>query len=948
LYKNQSYLFWIGLLGLILGNWTPIYSQNNNLKLTDNFYTDSLHQWYDLPPYLSYQKELADDFSLETSSFNLDWKSVGDTVLEWTNNIWLKLPIDNLTEEAKDLILLVHADLLDVWFQKGDGTWQHRMGGNLRPRALWDSRQHQPTYTSPHTIQFSIPSITTTTLFIKIGGTDSNLVLQPKLCNRAFFLDHSTHYFQRTIATQSFFHGVLLLMFLFPLGMFLLNKDRAYLFYAGYTLSISVFLGYYFEFQNFSLLAEYPQLGRMLTNMSRYAFPFFYNLFLIHFLHVENWRPDIKKILVKFNLGLVILGTITSLGLLFFAPATFKLLHANWLYLPVVIIGLTGLCYLNWQYWRSNNQLARFVALNNFFLLTGLIISALIAYIGAIGFFDVRSTSFWGILFLEATIVLQLLSFSLSLSYKSLETEREKVKLKELDRLKSRFFANISHEFRTPLTLILGPVQQVKAKTENPIIEKQLRTAEKYAQNLLRLVNQILDLTKLEVGKMQLEATVFDWIKMAKVITYSFESAAQQKQIQLNFKSDLAQLPVSLDQSKMEQILINLIANALKFTPIGGKIEVLSNLIANGKLLQFIVRDDGVGISEAEQKYIFQHFYQAEHPDFTTNQPSSGIGLSLTKELVNLHNGNIQVKSQRGLGTSFIIELPLTGMSLTKNETLTIAQTDSINTSKLITTPALVPFNKSEFNQTLILVVEDHPDLQQYIKSCLIDDYQLITANDGAIGIEQAIKQVPDLIITDIMMPKKDGYELTRTLKTHAATSHIPIVMLTGKSARASRIQGLEASADDYLTKPFDAEELRLRIKNLINNRQKWISHFQNKASNAKADLSIPSMEDKFIQQALKAVEENLGDEHFTVEKLGRSLRLDRTQLFRKLKAITGQNPSNFIRTVRLKKAYALLANRSATVGEVAFSVGFSSTTYFNRCFKEQFGKTPGTVLKEQ
>ena len=766
MYKKQSYLFWIGLLGLILGNWTPMYSQNNSLKLTDNFYTDSLHQWYDLLPYLSYQKELADGISPETNPLNADFESVRETALEWTNNIWLKLPVDNQTKEAKDLILLVHADLLDVWFQKEDGAWQHQMGGNLRSRALWDSRQHQPIYSSPHTIQFSIPPIATTTLFIKIGGTDANTVLQPKLCNRAFFLDHSTHYFQRTIATQSFFHGVLLLMFLFPLGMFLMNKDRAYLFYAGYTLSISVFLGYYFEFQNFSLLAEYPKLGRILTNISRYAFPFFYNLFLIHFLHVDNWRPDIKKILVKFNQGLVIVGALTSLGLLFFAPTTFKLLHANWLYLPVVLIGLTGLCYLNWQYWRSNNQLARFVALNNFFLLTGLIISALIAYVGAIGFFDVRSTSFWGILFLEVTIILQLLSFSLSLSYKSLETEREKVKLKELDRLKSRFFANISHEFRTPLTLILGPVQQVKAKTENPIIERQLRTVEKYAQSLLRLVNQILDLTKLEVGKMQLEATVFDWIKMAKVITYSFESAAQQKQIQLNFKSDLAQLLVSLDQSKMEQILINLIANALKFTPIGGKIEVLSNLMANGKSLQVIVRDNGIGISEAEQKYIFQHFYQAEHPDFTTNQPSSGIGLSLTKELVNLHNGNIQVKSQRGLGTSFIIEIPLIGMNLTKNEISVIAPINSVETNKSITTPSVVPPNKSQSNQTLILIVEDHPDLQQHIKACLIDNYQLITANDGAIGIEQAIKQVPDLIITDIMMPKKDGYELTQTLKS--------------------------------------------------------------------------------------------------------------------------------------------------------------------------------------
>lgn len=947
MYKKQSYLFWIGLWGLVLSSWTTAEGQVQPLKLTKTFYQDSLHKWLALTPFLSYQKELVDDFIPRTDTFPANWKTFEQANPKWENNIWLKLLLTNSTKEELSLTLLLHADLLDTWFQTTDGNWQHQTGGNLRPRALWDSRQHQPIYTSPHTIQFRIPPTVTTTFYIKVGATDVNTIWQPKLCNRAFFLDHSTSYFQRTIATQSFFHGVLVLMFLFPLGMFLLNKDRAYLFYAGYTLSISVFLGYYFEFQNFSLLAEYPRLGRVLTNLSCYAFPFFYNLFLIHFLHIDNWRPDIKKLLNKFNRSLMVIGGLTCTGLLFFAPTTFKLIYANWLYLPIVIIGLGGLGYLNWQYWRSHNRLAQFVALNNFFLLIGLLLSAFIAYLGAMGFFDVRTASFWGILFLEATIVLQLLSFSLSLSYRSLETEREKIKLKELDRLKSRFFANISHEFRTPLTLILGPVQQIKSQTINSTIHKQLTTVEKYAQSLLRLVNQILDLTKLEVGKMQLEPKVFDWVEMANVIIYSFESAAQQKQIKLSFKSALAQLLVTLDQSKMEQILINLMANALKYTPNGGKIEVQSNLIDDRKTLQIIVRDNGVGISVADQKYIFQHFYQGEHPDFTVNQPSSGIGLSLTKELVNLHYGTIQVKSQRGLGTSFIIELPLETVEKTEAIKNSSSPSYPIVVSDLANSSSTEDIPKIQDDRALILLVEDHPDIQKYIQSCLIEEYQLVLASDGEIGVEQAIKEVPDLIITDIMMPKKDGYELTKILKNHTATSHIPVIMLTGKSTKASRMEGLQVSADDYLTKPFDPEELRLRVSNLIANRQKWVNHYQNIATSKQIDLSIPSMEDVFIQKALTVVEENLGDEQFSVEKLGRILRLDRTQLFRKLKAITGQNPSTFIRTVRLKKAYALLSNRSATVGEIAFSVGFNSTNYFNRCFKEHFGKTPGAVLNE-
>ncbi|MEM1120882.1 MAG: ATP-binding protein, partial [Bacteroidota bacterium] len=733
---------------LLLGQSIP-------LELTENYYQDSLHQWYDLKPHLDFQKELPVNFDPTAQTFLDEWQPLSPTRNPvWNNNVWLRLPIDNHTNNSKDLILLLHADLLDVWYQDTNQNWQHQTGGNLRPRAFWDSRQHQPEYVSPHTVQFTISPNRTTTLFIKMGATDSNKTLNPMLCNRPFFLDHSTHYFQRTIATQSFFHGVLLIMLLFPFGMFLLNKDLAYLFYAGYTFSISIFLGYTFEFQNFTFLAEFPRLGRVLTNLSRFAFPLFYNLFLIYFLHQNDWRKDLQKLIEYFNKALFMVGIISTLGLIFLPPALFKMTHTGWITLPISLIGLGGLVYLSWQYWRSNNQLSRFIALNNLFMLIGLTVSLLVFYAGAVGIFDGRKAAFWGILFLEGTIVLQLLSFSLSLSYKGLETEREKVKLQELDELKSRFFANISHEFRTPLTLILGPVQQLKATANNPTERQQLRTAEKYAQNLLRLVNQILDLTKLEVGKMQLEPQVFDWVHMAKVITYSFASAAQQKQIELQFKSELPKLLVQLDQSKMEQILINLLANALKFTSEGGKIEVKSNFSAKKKVLQLIVQDNGIGISEEQQQYIFQHFYQANHGDFTVNQPSSGIGLSLTKELVDLHGGTIQVKSQRGKGTSFIIDIPLADLPENLFVSDDFELVDELvvpNVSDVLKTSDTLETTTT--NQPIILIIEDHPDIQQYIQSCLVKNYQLLLANDGEEGIQIALEKVPDLIITDVMMP---------------------------------------------------------------------------------------------------------------------------------------------------------------------------------------------------
>ena len=950
MYKKTQYLVVCSWLLFFFGFSSNLEGHTQTLLIDEQFYQTELNDWIDLRDKVSFQKELASTFSPENGQFSDNWQSLPkQSPIKWKENLWLKLPLKNTTNQSLDLILLLHADLLDVWYEDESNSWQHQQGGNLKPRKNWDSQQHQPEYSSPHTIQFSIPSERVTTLFIKVGPTDGNSSLLPRLCNRPFFLTHSTHYFQRTIATQSFFHGVLLIMLLFPFGMYLLNKEKAYLYYAGYTLTISIFLGYAFEFQNFSFLANYPRFGRVLANLCNYGFPFFYNLFLIHFLHSNNWRLDIKKRIQQFNYLLLIWGGLTSFLLIILSPASFKLIYNSWLNSPVSIIGLGGLFWLSWQYWKSNNKLARFVAANNLFMLLGLVVSFIIFYVGAIGLVDGRTTSFWGILFLEGTIILQLLSFSLSLSYKGLETERERVKLKELDSLKSKFFANISHEFRTPLTLILGPVQQLQAKTTNTADQQQLRIAEKYAQSLLRLVNQILDLTKMEVGKMQLETSIFDWIQVGKVITYSFASAAAQKEIKLDFVSNHSELLVTLDQSKIEQILINLIANALKFTPEGGKIEVLTKLLNRDNVLQITVKDNGIGISEEQQKYIFQHFYQADHGDFTVDQPSSGIGLALTKELVGLHKGTIQVKSQHGKGTSFIINIPLS------NSPTNIASTDiQDNTANDIILPTLAttaPLEstttlvKDTANKPIILIIEDHPDIQQYIQSCLIKDYQLITAKDGEAGIQQAIEQVPDIVITDVMMPKKDGFEVTQTLKQHAATSHIPIIILTGKSSKKSKMTGLQSAADDYLTKPFDADELRLRIKNLLDNRQKWVQHFQKSATAGEPTLALPSIEDVFIQKALKIVENNLGDENFSVEKLGRALHLDRTQLFRKLKTITGQNPSNFIRTVRLKKAYHLLANRTATVGEVAFSVGFSSTTYFNRCFKTQFGKTPGAVL---
>lgn len=923
--------------------WFAVLNGQPSLFVDNLFFQDSLAQWYDCSRFIEFQQDLSADLSIqEVAALEEGWRTLPITGnVSWTKNCWLKLALRNQRTAPAELVLLLHSDDLTAWLQNENGNWESLLGGSLRPRSEWNSRRRSPVFSSPHTLQFEVPESGVQTIYLKLGPPDQNFKVKPRLCNRSFFLTHSTWYFNRTIATQSFFHGVLWVTLLFHFLMFLMNRDRAYLYYAVYILFLSLFLFYSFEFYHLTFLAEFPRLSRLLIIASVYGFSIFYALFLTEFLHAENWRKDVKKRFIRYIKLIALIGAI-SLALLLLPPSIFKLLYANWILAPVSVTSLLGLLYISFQYWQSDNQLARYIAGTNFFMLCGLTVSALVYYAGALNWVNLRSSAYWGILFLELSVIFQLLSFSLSLSYKGLETERERTRLKELDQLKSRFFANISHEFRTPLTLILGPLRQLKATINQPTNRRRLQTAEIYAQKLLRMVDQILDLTKLEAGKLQLRPKVFDIVKLVKVIVSSFQSIAQDYAIDLSFKSEKEEWKVWLDQDKIEQILINLIGNAIKYNKKGGEASVHLDII-QGKTLKIQVKDTGIGIPEDALPYIFQLYYQGKHKDFVNRQSSSGVGLAFTKELLELQNGKISLESKEGLGSTFTIEIPLPAI-----DGKAAGSGDLLNEVFLEKPRRFDADEQTEDDEkAIVLVVEDHKDIQAYIRSCLLDQYQLLFADDGEMGVAIARKQVPDLIITDVMMPKMDGFALTRALKNDALTSHIPIVILTGKSSKASRLEGLKNQADEYLAKPFDAEELRLRLQNLLDNRQKWIAHFQQQSGAPPQRDQPKSLEDVFLEKVEKVVQENLTDENFNVERLSRILRLDRTQLFRKLKALTGQNPSHFIRVVRLQAAYRLLQSRSATVAEIAFEVGFSNTSYFSRSFKTHFGKTPGEVMKE-
>ena len=557
--------------------------------------------------------------------------------------------------------------------------------------------------------------------------------------------------------------------------------------------------------------------------------------------------------------------------------------------------------------------------------------------------------------------------------------------LAEVDRLKSRFFANISHEFRTPLTLILGPIRKWGDRTRDEGEKKDLQMAERNAHRLLRLIDQLLDLSKLEAGAMKLHAGRMNIVPLVKGLAYSFESSAGLRGLTLNVFVDEEEIEVYCDKDMVEKILSNLLSNAFKFSPEGGEVTVsvsprrvptdlptprvvdesstvpspMGRGASEGRCegsVDISVSDTGVGIPSGELDRVFDRFYQVDASQ-TREHEGSGIGLALVKELVELHHGTIQVRSEVGRGSTFTVRLPL-GRSHLKDEEI-VAQEPGFPPLRAITTrresEAISPVEeiptahedmRRNESGTIILIVEDNADVRAYIRDYLIPGYQVAEARDGAEGIEKALEIIPNLIISDVMMPKKDGYELCRALKTNEKTSHIPIILLTARAAGEDKIEGLEIGADDYLIKPFEPKELLARIRNLIELRRRLRERFNVAVPLKPGEVAVTSLDDVFLHKVMAAAEQHMGDEDFHIEGLATEVGMSRMQLHRKLTALTGQSPGEFIRYLRLHRAIELLQKGVGTVSEIAYSVGFSDPSNFSKCFHKQFGKPPSDVKR--
>lgn len=520
-----------------------------------------------------------------------------------------------------------------------------------------------------------------------------------------------------------------------------------------------------------------------------------------------------------------------------------------------------------------------------------------------------------------------------AIEQQNITLENQAKQLKAQDELKTNFFSNISHEFRTPLTLILGPLQSLQEKTIDQSQKEQFNLIQRNALRLQQLINQLLDISRIEKGFVGLKLTKDDICEYIRYLVSSFHSHAIDRNINLTLETSTPNFIALFDKDKVEKIFFNLLSNAFKYTPNGGSIEVTLTITDK---IALSIADTGIGIAKEKIPYIFDKYYQADSTVVKTYE-STGIGLALTKELVDIHLGTINVDSRPGKGSTFTVEIPLNYDGFEYN----IAQENTIPGESIEFTDSNAPTAALPKTDYSVLVIDDNDDMRKFIISNLNSEYEVYEASNGKLGVDKALEIVPDIIISDVMMPEMDGFEVTRTLKNDKRTSHIPVILLTARSTIESKITGLEAEADDYLTKPFYIKELKIRMGNILKNRQKLRELFGNSINISPSEITVSSLDEQFIAKALEVVEKNMDNPDFDIEEFCDQVGMSRTNLHRKLKAITNKSATEFIRSLRIKRAAQLLKQKAGTVSDIAYMVGFNNLSYFTRCFKEDIGVNP-------
>ncbi len=858
------------------------------------------------------------------SSMHKSWEEIKhQTFLPVTENnktvrhtLWYRFFI-NPQVEADSLIFYPYTvDYSEIYVPYHDGYRYFKVGSNTKNKVSYDILESSVLFLPADSLDFSRPFY-----FNKKTFTDLDL---PRIHEPGFLImsDKSHvwyHYVLKNARknTHQLYIGIIFISFILFLINYLVSGDKNFLFYSIYLFFVTfIFLNQIPWLRN-HLNQIYPFTTNILVRLSIIMASAAYIRFAINFMNLEKHLPRMKKWFAVLIYGALLYALIKLIQMILFPffPYQYEsyfLFHFTFMLLSLYIFYKA--------FFTPLDRNKKIVLYGSLLLIAGHLLSM---FLDSDYYF--LNTVLGEIIIFSAVVSLQNKNvFKQQLNYKlALLSEKNKRQaLQELDRMKTRFFSNISHEFRTPLTLVNASLNRLEDKITDPDGIKNINNIRRYANRLLELVNQLLDIGKIQSRQLRIKNEEVPLYTFLITVIESFSSIADNKEITFLNSILIDEKSYILDKDLLQKILTNLLSNAFKYTPDGGQV-ICKAFVENNRFI-FEIKNTGEGLTEEEKEKIFQRFYQKN--EFSEGV---GLGLSLVHEWVQALNGSIHVNSKPGAWTEFRVELPVrpvneypeAGKTLTDNR----PEQNATETS----------------DKPRLLIVEDHTEVRGYLKKLFTEGFEVWEASDGDEGFRKAVEIIPDIIISDVMMPKKDGYELCKTIKNDIRTAHIPVILLTAKAGKQSMTVGTECGAVDYIVKPFHEDVLKMKVENLMDTLEKNRKRFKENPLFAEPPVDKNTLDHKFLQSVKEIVQSQLANPDFDTELFARKLNMSRVQLYRKLKALTGLPPGEFIRSQRLKYAARLLEISDANINEVAFDAGFGSAAYFSKCFKETYGITP-------
>lgn len=837
---------------------------------------------------------------------------------------WWRVTLTNELDEAaahREWVLLLSSTWshLQVYVRDSDGDWTAHDNGAFTPVHR---KAFSPT-ASGNLFKLDLPPGQPVEVYLY--GRSERQAIRPNFYTR---LQHADAYYAGLVRDKvgnALFSGLLLMLLVYNLMAYFLGRDRVFVYYSGYLLMLLLYAGFNSE-DLADLVGQYwfpesPQYMRYFK-LSLYGAMMFYLAFVQRFLDLPRNLPRWGR---WYRYAIMLGAVLAAANLVVLQTSNFSFVIEDRISVPYILVVTGLLVAMLPAVYRLGDR-------KGYFIIGGVLMLCL----GAVATVLTRTVSPpFTIVYLKAGIVAEALVFSLGLAFRQQQLKR--------DEQRARFYANVTHEFRTPLSVILGITEGLD------IPARQKDILRRNGQALLSLVNRLLSVSQLgTTGAQATDQRRYDAVHYLRMLTESFESRAHARQIKLLFYTEVDKLPVGLDEERLRQIVYNLVSNALKFTLAGGQVVVhLSegDQVSRSELC-LRVKDNGIGIDPEELPHVFDRFYRVGSAE-GSGEDVGGLGLNVSREVARELGGDLTAESRPGRGSCFTVTLPLAhrprGVGLySRNVSLSPKPVAAFAKTAHPPQRAVASAVTVDPDAPTLLIIEDHVDLARYTATAFDDAYEVRHAVDGEEGLRLAAELVPDAIICDVVLPGIDGYDICEALKRDERTSHIPVVMLTGRSARSDRLKGLRRGADAYLTKPFDKEELRVRVGELVKLRQRLHARF------AATALAEPDPEDAFISRLQNLIEQHLDDAEFKNSHLAELADMTPTQLYRKVKALTGSSPSQFVRAYRLRRAVELLRAGHLNISETAYTVGFNDPSYFSRVFQQKYGSSPSDYLRSR